>query len=363
MAGLFVAHGPAVGDTPRRGGILEFAVDAEPPNYDCHANASFALLHPVAPHYSTLLKFDTANYPQVVGDLAESWTVSPDKLTFAFKLRPNVLFHDGSRLTSEDVKASWERIVRPPAGVTSVRRVNYSAIGVIDTPDPLTVVFHLKWPEAAMLQNYRADFVTGAKMIQGFRDGRIMAEFRFISPNERDDLLEALGNELAIYESPTLLNLLIVFNTKHPPYDDARVRRALSLAIDRWGGAEALSRATVLKFVGGLLRPGFGMATPEAELAGIPGYWRDVVASRAEAERLLAEAGAADLTVKLTNRDLPMPWVPGGQLRGRGVACDQPYRRPTAVELAGLDDGARTSEFRRCNRFHWRLFRRPDLAN
>ena len=74
---------------------------------------SFAVLHPIAPHYSTLLKFDTANYPQVEGDLAKSWTVSPDKLTYTFKLRPNVLFHDGSRLTSEDVKASWERITRP----------------------------------------------------------------------------------------------------------------------------------------------------------------------------------------------------------------------------------------------------------
>ena len=71
----------------------------EPDNYDCHSNISFAFLHPVAPHYSTLLKFDAANYPQIVGDLAESWTVSPDRLTYTFKLRPNILFHDGSRLT------------------------------------------------------------------------------------------------------------------------------------------------------------------------------------------------------------------------------------------------------------------------
>src|ERR1700734_2986233 len=64
---------------PKRGGTLEFAVDAEPPNYDCHANVSFAVLHPIAPHYSTLLKFDAENYPAVAGDLAESWSVSPDK--------------------------------------------------------------------------------------------------------------------------------------------------------------------------------------------------------------------------------------------------------------------------------------------
>ena len=123
-AGLVVAPRHALMAEPvsKRGGMLNFAVDAEPPNYDCHANVSFATLHPIAPHYSTLLKFDTANYPQVEGDLAESWAVSPDKLTYTFKLHSNVLFHDGSPLTSEDVKASYERIVRPPPGIVSVRR-------------------------------------------------------------------------------------------------------------------------------------------------------------------------------------------------------------------------------------------------
>ena len=49
---------------PKHGGMLEFAVLVEPENYDCYANTSFAFLHPVAPHYSTLLKFDAADYPQ-----------------------------------------------------------------------------------------------------------------------------------------------------------------------------------------------------------------------------------------------------------------------------------------------------------
>src|SRR5436305_10367575 len=106
-------------DTPKRGGVLEFASTVEPGNYDCHGNTSFAFLHPIAPHYSTLLKFDPANYPQIVGDLAQSWEVSPDRQTYTFKLRPNVLFHDGSRLTSADIKASYQRIIHPPPGVTS----------------------------------------------------------------------------------------------------------------------------------------------------------------------------------------------------------------------------------------------------
>jgi peptide/nickel transport system substrate-binding protein len=88
---------PARAAEPKHGGTLVFAVEAEPANYDCHANVSFAFLHPVAPHYSTLLKFDAANYPAVQGDLAESWTVSPDKRVYRFKLKPDIYFHDGTR--------------------------------------------------------------------------------------------------------------------------------------------------------------------------------------------------------------------------------------------------------------------------
>jgi peptide/nickel transport system substrate-binding protein len=360
-------------DGPKRGGTLEFAVDAEPPNYDCHGNVTFAVLHPIAPHYSTLLQFNTANYPEVEGDLADSWVVSADKRTYTFKLHPNVLFHDGSSLTSADVKASYERIVHPPPGVSSARQVNYSAIDTIEAPDPLTVIFNLKWPEAAMLQNfasqwnsiysaaqlkedplfpnthvlgsgpfvfvehvkgdhwtgrrfdryfrpgrpyldgYRAHFVTGANVIKGIEDGRIMAEFRFITPKERDELVSKLGDKVKIYESPTLLSLLLVFNPTRPPYNDIRVRQALSLAIDRWGGAETLSQDTVLKFVGGLMRPGARMATPEDDLVKLPGFAHDIAASRAAAKRLLQEAGAAGMTVRLHNRNLPQPWLPGGE--------------------------------------------------
>src|ERR687896_2146989 len=72
----------AQAQAPRPGGLLKFAVSAEPPNYDCHANSSFAFIHPVRPHYSTLLKFDSAKYPAIKGDLAESWTVAKDGLTY-----------------------------------------------------------------------------------------------------------------------------------------------------------------------------------------------------------------------------------------------------------------------------------------
>src|SRR6201997_4755252 len=359
MVALSAASSVApAGTAAKRGGTLEFAVLVEPGNFDCHANISFAFLHPIAPHYSTLLKFDAPNYPQIVGDLAESWNVSPDRLTYTFKLRPNILFHDGSKLTSADVKASYERIVHPPSGVVSARKVDYAAIASIDTPDPHTIVFHLQWPEAAMLANfaspwnciysaaklaadpqfpktqilgsgafvfnehvkgqywrgsrwekyfqpgrpyldgYRADFITGPAVMNGYKSGKIAAEFRGVTPVQRDELLEALGDRVEVSESPWLSNLLVVFNTKRPPFNDARVRRALSLAIDRWGAAAKQIGSTFLKYVGGVMRPGSNMATPESELVTIPGFARDIAASRDEARRLLFDAGVHDL--KLT---------------------------------------------------------------
>src|SRR5712692_9099048 len=101
---LIVAPASAAAETPKRGGILTFAVSAEPPNYDCHANSSFAFIHPVRPHYSTLLKFDGPNYPRIAGDLATSWRVVDDGLSYTLNLRNNVNFHDGSPLTSADIK-------------------------------------------------------------------------------------------------------------------------------------------------------------------------------------------------------------------------------------------------------------------
>ena len=116
---LFVAaSGVSQAQSPKTGGNLKFAVVAEPPSMDCHAVNTFAFIHPVRAHYSTLLTFKGSYADlRIVGDLASSWEVAADGLSYTFKLRDNVKFHDGSSLTSEDVKASYERIINPPAGV------------------------------------------------------------------------------------------------------------------------------------------------------------------------------------------------------------------------------------------------------
>jgi peptide/nickel transport system substrate-binding protein len=74
--------GPArAQEQPRAGGELIFVVAAEPPGFDGHRAETFAMLHPTAPHYNTLMRVDPTDRTgtKFVGDLAESWTISPDR--------------------------------------------------------------------------------------------------------------------------------------------------------------------------------------------------------------------------------------------------------------------------------------------
>src|SRR3981189_698969 len=108
----FALGGAATADAqqPKRGGTLQFAISAETPHYDCHGSDTFATLHFSAPFHSTLLHFNLDQHPEVMGDLAESWSAAPDLMSYTFKLHSGIKFHDGQALTSNDVKATYDRL-------------------------------------------------------------------------------------------------------------------------------------------------------------------------------------------------------------------------------------------------------------
>ena len=378
----------AADDGPRRGGVLTYAVVADAPTYDCHAANSFSTIHYLAPHYSTLLRIDPARYPQVVGDIAESWEVGDGGQTYTFRLRPGIRFHDGSALTATDVKASFDRIRNPPPGAVSVRQAQFADVAAVDATDDRTVVFRTKKPNASLLTLlaspwnciYSAKLMAAnpdypAKMVMGsgpfrfvehvagskwvgrrfegyFRDGlprldgfeayvvsstalagalqggQVMAEFRGISPAERDGLQKAMGDRIKFQETVRLTNFQLAFNTTRKPFDDVRVRRALTLAIDRWAAEPQLRRTTIAGVTGGLLRPGYAMARSKQELEQLPGFGSDGAAAKAEARRLLKDAGAENLKFTLTNEAVPNPFATIGiyaidQWRQIGVSVEQ----------------------------------------
>ncbi len=411
-------------DKPRYGGELNFVVPSEPPSYDAHKEETFGVMHPMGPHYNTLLRVDpfdkTGTKP--VGDLAESWTISKDGLVYTFKLRQGVKFHDGSAMTSKDVKASYDKIIFPPSGVSSSRKTAYRAVEVVEAPDPGTVRFRLKWPESSFLLNlaspwnwiykadilakdmhwyeknvmgtgpflfvehvkgshwvgkknpnywdkgkpyldgYRATFVSSSSaQVAAVRGERAHIQFRGFTPADRDSLVQALGNRITVQESPWDCILMVAMNHGKKPFDDKRVRRALSLALDRYEGSKALSKIAIVKEVAGIQVPGTPWATPPDELAKLAGYSRDINASRAEAKRLLKEAGAETLSFTFKNRGIPQPYEPTGiwlidQWRQIGVTAKQEI-----VEASAYHPMLKSGDFQVAMDFQCGFIVEPDL--
>ena len=195
-------------------------------------------------------------------------------------------------------------IVNPPEGVTSAREAHFPMVDKVESPDPQTVVFRLKFPTTAFLPAIADPFAfiykketldkdphwyeknvlgsgpfkfagyeagqsikgernpdyyhKGLPYLDGFvgiyapkqatrldaiRADRAATEFRGEPPSARDQLVKELGDKVTVQESDWNCANLVTPNHKKKPFDDVRVRRALALALDQWKGAPALSKS------------------------------------------------------------------------------------------------------------------------
>ena len=362
----------AIGEQPRPGGQLVFVVASEPPSFDAHKEVTYAVLHPVSPHYSLLLRYDPDDLTKIIPDVAAAMPeLSADKLTWNIKLRQDVKFHDGSQLTSADVLATYNKIIFPPTGVVSARKAAYAAVESIAATDPYTIQFKLKYPSASLLaglaspwnyiysaaklkddikwyeknvmgtgpfeyasyergaawtgrksakyflkdrpylDGFRAVFIVDPKAQENaIRGQQALIEFRGFTPQARDDLSRALPNNLAIQEAPWICVNFVTPNNKKKPFDDVRVRKALLLGADQWTLAPELAKQTIVRDVGGYMRPKGPFAQSDAEIQKIPGLRKDGDVSKNEAKALLAAAGVPNLTFALLNRNTPHPYEP-----------------------------------------------------
>ena len=134
-----------------RGGTLTVMLANEPPMLVSAFNTALPLGTVATKVMEGLLTYDTAMTPKP--GLATQWSISGDGLTYTFKLRPNVTWHDGKPFTSADVAYSAMKVWKElhPRG-----RTIYANLTEVQTPDPLTAVFKLSKPSPVLISALHA---------------------------------------------------------------------------------------------------------------------------------------------------------------------------------------------------------------
>ncbi|MXW85701.1 MAG: ABC transporter substrate-binding protein [Boseongicola sp. SB0673_bin_14] len=277
--------------------------------------------------------------------LAESWSSSDDGLTWTFRLRGGVSFSDGAEFNAASVKASIERTQAIGGGAAFI----WSPVEAIETPDDMTVVMKLAWPQpmdvtasagfAAWIMSPNAvdkdnawfnagnSAGTGPYVISRYEPGqRLIMErnkgywggdaggfenivFEIIEdsvlaqsmlesgqadwatnlPFENIAGLEARPGVTA-HVNPSFQNLFGLLNVRRPPLDDVRVRRALALAFPYddviAAGTEGLGSRSM-----GIIPPGIWGHDTDAPVPST-----DLAAAKA----LLDEAAVSDVALTMT---------------------------------------------------------------
>ena len=351
-------------DSLRYGGVLTTWIGGDPPNFDVHQNSTYLTQHLTAACYNNLVQFDPLEPHRIIPDLAERWEVSSDGMQYTFHLMKGVSFHDGEPFTSADAKISLDRIRQPPPGVISIRREVLAAVEDVQTPDSWTVIVTLQRPNPSLLANLAGGhmaiypkhvldaqgdmkkvvvgtgpfklkkytrgvsvelernpryFVKGRPYLDGItvyimpdpnsayaalRTGRLlMLRFLEISLGKRAE--QELAGKISLQRTPGIGFYAFNMNTRRRPWDDLRVRQAVSLAIDRRTSIDVVSEGE--GELGGYMPPSSPWALSAEELLTVPGYGLDIEANRARAKHLLAEAGfPAGLKTTMLTRKLPL---------------------------------------------------------
>jgi peptide/nickel transport system substrate-binding protein len=376
---------------------LVFAPPADATTLDPHNTTDSESDQVIMMVFETLLRFDESM--RIVGGLAERWGVADDGVTWTFHLRPGVTFHDGSPFDADAVRRSFARVLDPEQN--HKRRVLFDMIDRVEAQDPQTVRIVTRYPfgafeptmahvsaaivSPAVAERYGREFGTAAEKVSGtgpYRVARWKKDLEIVL--ERSDrywgepgltrqivyrpipdaasrvlALEAgdvdvitrvpstdIGRleknpGVAVLKVPSVGSQQFRFNVTKKPFDDPRVRQAISYAIDR--------RQIIEKLVPGFARPSTSALTPimrgYANLGEVPH-------DPAKARELLRAAGYASgfrTTIATTPRyamGVELAETIAAQLKEVGVeATIEVYDWGTMVQFwAGLPPGKNRQE-------------------
>lgn len=338
--------------TPKRGGTLRTAFGVTTAHYDMHQGGAAAVLCQV---YSTLVRRNMVDgLRTVIPDLAESWEVAEDGLTYTFTLRQGVTFHDGAPFTADDVVASFARILNPPEGIVIPIKADMGMVDSVEKVDDFTVKFNLSSPRA-----YFLDLLAGVGMViyskqtleannNDLREVLLApgtGAFKFVeyktaekwtferNPDYWDTELpyvdtiemihvpawsdrgtavltdqadlswnvsaetwaegESRGEIVQVNKLANFGAYWVIYNLQKEPFGDPRVRRAIHLAVSRQNLIKAFATQEQINLTR-WIPYGDPYATTADAIAQLPGYREDKTADLEEAKALLAEAGFPD---------------------------------------------------------------------
>jgi len=341
---------------PKRGGVLRCGFTSRQPHFDMHQSGTFNNLGTQACMFDNLIRRDPRNSGKtIIPDLAHSWEIAKDGKSYTFFIRKGVQFHDGAELTSADVKATFDRIVKPPQGVSIPRSVLFKAVEEISAPDDYTVTFKLSAPRPVNF--IMSSIASGWNVIvrkktleeNGYNLRRVVVypgtgpfihkrrvenevwvvernpnywnkslpyldgiEFYHALPFSPEMGSAILSNRVDYVRATDPITMAkakatpgmqgadyyqsVIYGTytniNKKPLDDPRVRRAMHLVIDKPVLVDVI-KDVAPHMTGGFLYPFSEFATPKDQLVKRLGYQQDQTAAIKEAKSLMAAAGYA----------------------------------------------------------------------
>jgi ABC-type transport system substrate-binding protein len=337
----------------KRGGTLRYGILSAAAHFDVHQSGTVANIGPQSPMYDLLIRRDPKDGQTIIPDLAERWDITPDGKKYTFYLRKGVKFHDGADFTAEDVKATYERICRPPKGIVIPRTPLFATVGEIVVVNPYQIEFRMTEPRprSYMLGAFSSgwNIIVRKKSLEehGGNLRQVMnypgtGPFKHVERRDKEVWIQERNqnywnkglpyvDRLEIYHLPPFspelgssflsgkidyarlldpvswrkakemkgvtaaaFNQSVIqafwVNQKKKPFADPRVRRAIHLAMDRNALIDVVKDTAPMQ-IGGFVYPFHEMSTPKAELVKRLGYQSDVKAAVQEARKLMQEAG------------------------------------------------------------------------
>ena len=355
------------------GGVLRIAHRDSPASMSTLEEATISTVAPMMAVFNNLVVFDQHTpqntLQSIVPDLATDWSWNEDGTELTFRLRDGVRWHDGEAFTARDVQCTWDMLLGKSAAKFRInpRKSWYWNLEGVTANGDREAVFHLKQPQPALIgllasgyspvypchvlpQEMRSHPIgTGPFKFVSYKPSEAIKLTRnpdywkkgrpyldgiewTIIPNRSTALLAFIAGKLDVtfpYEVtvPLLRDIeqqapqticelrprgvasALIVNRNAPPFDNADLRRAMALTLDRRSFIDVLSGGQ--GDVGGaMLPPPEGLwGMPSDRLMALPGYDPDVQKSRSEARKIVQRLGNGPdnpLAVKVAARNIPL---------------------------------------------------------